>query len=175
MSMETQEAVAEHAAARPSKTIEISFAVVALVVSVTYLTLGTQIELRRAAAPGQIDARFWPLMLGTVAVAVSVALLAFAIMRAAPARDDIEPIQHGGPLRVIATSVLTIAYVGAWSVSSVVAFGYRIELFPIVTGVYMIALMLVYGQRRVLGLILYPVLVTAFIYVLFGMLLRVPL
>ena len=36
-------------------------------------------------------------------------------------------------------------------------------------------LMLVYGHRRWVGLIVYPVAVTALIYVLFGMLLRIPL
>ena len=39
----------------------------------------------------------------------------------------------------------------------------------------MAALMLLFGQRRWLGLVLYPIAVTVFIYVLFGMLLRVPL
>ena len=55
------------------------------------------------------------------------------------------------------------------------AFGYRIELFPIVTALFMASLMLLFGQRRWLGLVLYPIAVTVFIYVLFGMLLRVPL
>ena len=39
----------------------------------------------------------------------------------------------------------------------------------------MFALLLVYGQRRWLGLVIYPLAVTAFIYVMFGMLLRIPL
>ena len=160
---------------RPSRTIEIAFAATALVLTATYLALGTQIELRQAAAPGQIDARFWPLLLGTTGVAVSVALLVIALTRPAPARDELERIQPGGVPRVVITCVLTIAYVALWSVSAIVAFGYRIEIFPIITALYMFVLLLVYGQRRWLGLVIYPLAVTVFIYVLFGMLLRIPL
>ncbi len=39
----------------------------------------------------------------------------------------------------------------------------------------MAALMLVYGHRRWLSLIIYSAAVTAFVYVVFGMLLRIPL
>lgn len=175
MSIETETGAPAAASARSSKVIEVAFSTVALVVTTAYLVLGTQIELRQAAAPGQIDARFWPIVLGTLSVAVSVALLVGAIVRPAPDRSDIEPIQPNGVLRVVSTAGLTLGYVAIWTFSSFVAFGYRIELFPIITGVFMIALMLLYGQRRWLGLILYPVLVTAFIYVVFGLLLRVPL
>ena len=165
----------EHAGAAPSRPLEIVFAAVALAFSASYLYLGTQIPLRQEALPGQIDARFWPLLLGTTGVGVSIALLVIAILRPAPSREDIDRIQPGGIVRVVATCVLTGIYIAIWSVSSVVAFGYRFELFPIITALYMAALMLVYGQRRWLGLVIYPIAVTAFIYVLFGVLLRVPL
>lgn len=161
--------------ARPSRAIEVAFAVVALATTATYLYLATQVALRREADPGQIDARFWPILIGTAAVIVSLLLLVVALTKAPPSRDDIERIQPGGIRRVVLTIVLTVAYVAAWSVSSIVAFGYRFEIFPIITALYLVLLMLVYGQRRVLGLVLYPIAVTGFIYVLFGMLLRVPL
>lgn len=167
--------VDDSASADASRPLEIAFAAVALAVSAAYLYLGTQIELRQEAAPGQIDARFWPLLIGTGAVSASIALLVFAIVKPAPSRDDIDRLQPGGVLRVLGTIVLTLIYVGLWSVASVVAFGYRIELFPIITALYMIALMLLFGHRRWVSLLVYPIAVTAFIYVLFGMLLRIPL
>lgn len=176
--MSTSESVAqsdEYAGAAASRPLEIAFAAIALALTAGYLYLGTQISLRQEAAPGQIDARFWPLVVGTVGVAVSVALLAIAIARPPQPRDDIERIQPGGVPRVMLTCVLTLGYVGLWVIGSVVAFGYRIELFPVITAVYLVLLMLLYGQRRWLGLVLYPVALTGFIYVLFGMLLRVPL
>jgi hypothetical protein len=160
---------------RPSRALEVSFAVIALAVCVTYLVLGTRIELRQEAAPGQLDARFWPIVLGTMGIAVSVALLAIAIVRPPADRDDLERIQHGGVLRVIVTCALTLGYVAVWSVSSIVALGYRIELFPIATAIYLFLLLLVYGLRNWIGLVVYPLAVTGFIYVLFGMLLRIPL
>ena len=54
----------EHAGAAASRPLEILFAAVALAFTASYLYLGTQIPLRQEAAPGQIDARFWPLLLG---------------------------------------------------------------------------------------------------------------
>lgn len=159
----------------PSRLMEVSFAVLALTLCTTYLVLGTQIELRREAAPGQIDARFWPLLLGTIGVATSVALSAIAIAKPPASREDLEHIRPGGIARAVATSLFTIGFVALWSVSSVVALGYRIEIFPIITAIYMLALLLLYGLRNWIGLVVYPLAVTAFIYVLFGMLLRIPL
>ena len=160
---------------RPSRALEVTFAVIALAVCVAYLTLGTQIELRREAAPGQLDARFWPTVLGTLGIGVSVALLVIAIVRPPANRDDLERIQQGGVLRVVVTCALTLGYVALWSVSSIVALGYRIELFPIATAIYMLLLLLIYGLRNWIGLVVYPLALTGFIYVLFGMLLRIPL
>ncbi len=176
--MSTSEVVAEsdeHASAAASRPLEIAFAAVALVVTATYLYLGSQVTLRQEAAPGQIDARFWPLLLGTAGVAVSIALLVIAIVRPAPSRDDIERIQPGGVLRVVLTCVLTLVYVGLWTLGAIIAFGYRLEIFPVITALYMVGLMFLFGQRRWVGLVVYPAAVTAFIYILFGMLLRVPL
>jgi len=163
------------AQAAPSRGIEIAFAAVALAFTAGYLFLSTQITLRQEALPGQIDARFWPLVLGVAGVAASLVLLVVAIAKPAPSRDDLEIVRPGGVRRVVLTCVATLVYVIVWSISSVVLLGYRIELFPIVTAVYLVVLMLVYGHRRLLSLILYPIVLTAFIYVLFGMLLRVPL
>ena len=161
--------------ARPSKPLEIAFALVSLAVSAGYLALATQIPLRREAAVGQIDARFWPMVLGVSAVAVSILLIVVAITRPAPSREDVERIQPGGVIRVVATLALTLGFVAVWSVGSVILFGYRIEIFPIAAALLMAALMLLYGHHRWLSLFIYTASVTAFVYVVFGMLLRIPL
>lgn len=160
---------------RASRALEVVFAVIALAVCVTYFTLGTQVELRREAAPGQIDARFWPVVLGTIGIGASVALLVAAIVQPPAIRDDLERIQRGGALRVVVTCVLTLSYLAIWSASSIVVLGYRIELFPFATAIFMFLLLLVYGLRNWIGLIVYPLALTGFIYVLFGILLRIPL
>ena len=163
------------ASAAPSRPLEIAFGLVAVGVTAAYLFLSTQIVLRQQAAPGQIDARFWPTLLGVAGVAVAVIVLAIALVRPARDRDDLDRAQPGGILRVSVASALTLAYILVWSAGSVIAFGYRFELLPIVTALYLLALMILFGARRWWALILYPVVLTAFIYVLFGMLLRVPL
>lgn len=173
--MTTSEVVEQDSPPAPSRLMEIAFAAIALALCAVYLVLGTQIELRREAVAGQIDARFWPLMLGSLGVAAAVALLVYAITRPPATREDLERIRPGGMMRVAVTCVLTIGFVALWSVSAVVAFGYRIEVFPIITAVYMLVLLLLYGLRSWIALIVYPLAVTAFIYVLFGILLRIPL
>lgn len=162
------------AAPRPSRPLEIGFALAALAFCLAYLILGTQIELRRESAGG-MDARTWPLVLGVAGVAVSIVLLAAAIARPPAARDELERVAAGGFVRVVLTLVISAAFVLIWSFSPVIAFGYRIELFPIAAAAYLLALLLLYGQRRWIGLVVYPVALTAFIYVVFGLLLRIPL
>lgn len=165
----------DYQGATASRALEIAFAVVALAFSAGYLFLATQIPLRRASAPGQIDARFWPMVIAVTAVVIAIALLALAVTRPAPGREDLERIQSGGVLRVIATLLITGAFIALWSLGSVILFGYRIEVFPIAAALLMASLMLLYGHRRWLSLIIYSVSVTAFVYVVFGMLLRIPL
>lgn len=165
----------EQQGAPASKAIEIAFGVVAVAFSAGYLFLTTQIALRREAAPGQIDARFWPMVIGVTAVVIAVAVLALALAKPAPGREDLDRIQPGGVLRVVATLVITVAFVALWSLGTVILFGYRIEVFPVATAVLLAALMLLYGHRRWLSLVIYTAALTAFIYVVFGILLRIPL
>lgn len=165
----------EYQGASSSRLLEIIFGVVSLAFATGYLVLSTQIHLRREAAPGQIDARFWPMVLAVTGVVVSIAILVIAITKSAPTRDDLERIQPGGVLRVILTLVISSVFVVVWSLGSLILFGYRIEIFPIAAALLMLALMLLYGHRRWLSLIVYTASLTAFIYVVFGMLLRIPL
>lgn len=165
----------EYQGAPASRPLEIAFAIVALAFAAGFTVLTTQIPLRREAAPGQLDARFWPMILGISAIVAAIALLAIAITRPAPSREDIERIQPGGVRRVIVTLLIVSAFVAAWSMSTIVLFGYRFEVFPIASALLMAALMLVYGHRRWLSLIIYSISVAAFVYVVFGMLLRIPL
>src|SRR5690606_25320246 len=137
--------VDEYEGATPSRRLEIVFAFVAIAFTACFLLLATQIPLRRDAAPGQMDARFWPTLLGVAAVALAILLLVIAITRPAPTREDVERIQHHGVLRMIVTLAVTCAFIALWSLGAVVLFGYRVEVFPIAAGLLMASLMLVYG------------------------------
>lgn len=165
----------EHQGATASRPLEIAFGVVALAVSAGYLFLTTQIPLRREALPGQIDARFWPMVIAVTAVVISLAVLAMAVARPAPGREDLDRVQPGGLMRVVATLAISGAFIAVWSLGSVILIGYRIEVFPVAAALLMAALLLLYGHRRWLSLVIYSVSVTAFVYVVFGMLLRIPL
>ena len=115
------------------------------------------------------------MVIAVTAVVISLAILALAVTRPAPGREDLDRIQPGGVVRVVATLAITGAFIAVWSLGTVILFGYRIEVFPVAAAVLMAALMLLYGHRRWLSLIIYSASVTAFVYVVFGMLLRIPL
>lgn len=159
----------------PSKTLEITVAAVCLVLAAAFLVLALQIEVRREAAPGQIDARFWPSVIGWIAVALAGARLVVACSTQPDARDDLERVGSGGPARLGVTVALTLVYLLVWNVDHVIVAGYRYEVFPVATVALLGALLFVYGHRGWKGLIIFPLATTAFIYLLFGELLRIPL
>ena len=161
--------------AQPSRRLEIVAAAVALLFMAVYLVLVLQIDLRRETGAGQIDARSWPTMLGVLGVVIAAWRLVYAFVRPPADRDDLERLQKGGMRRLISTIALTVVYLALWQVRSIVAFGYNIELFVFITPFFLFALLYVYGARSWKTFVLFPVITTAFIYVLFGMLLRIPL
>lgn len=154
---------------------EIAAALALLAVTTAYLVLATQIELRREASPGQMDARAWPTFLGIAAVGFSALLLVRTMMRGADARDGLDPAQRGGLVRVGGTLAIGLAYLALWSVNDFVLPGLRIAAFPIATALTVVALLLLYGHRGWKGLVIYPIALAALNWVLFAMLLRIPL
>jgi hypothetical protein len=155
--------------------IELVAALVLLAIAVAYLILASQVELRREAAPGQMDARAWPTFLGVAAVAVTALLVLRTMLRGADPRDEIEPASSGGMLRVCGTLAIGLAYLALWAVNDIVLPGIRIPVFPIATALTVAALLLLYGHRGWKGLVIYPVSLAALNWVLFAMLLRIPL
>lgn len=159
----------------PSRTVEIAAALLALIFTGIMLYLSFAITLRAEARPGQIDARFWPIVLSSIGMTLAAWRLGIAILRPADERDDLERMQAGGFSRLLITLALTLGYVAVWNFGAISLMGYRIQLFPIVTALLFGILVWVYGGRKWTALILYPIGMTALIYVLFGTLLRIPL
>ncbi|MET4098642.1 hypothetical protein ABIB37_000879 [Agrococcus sp. UYP10] len=151
----------------------VSLALLAL--AIAYLVLSSQIELRREAAPGQMDARAWPMFLGVAAVVTAGLLVLRTMLRGADPRDEIETAQPGGLLRVGGTMAIALAYLALWAVNDLVLPGIRIPVFPIATALAVVALLLLYGHRGWKGLVIYPIALAALNWVLFAMLLRIPL
>ena len=159
----------------PSKRMELGVAVVALVFMVTALLLAQRVELRREVGPGQIDARFWPEMLAVAGIALAVWRLVIAAVSAPDTREDQERVQPGGYRRVGLTVLASVVFIALWNQRTVTALGYRTELFPIITLVLLVSLVWLYGGRGVRALVVFPVLMTAGIYLLFDLVLRIPL
>lgn len=173
----TAEAVTDYreGAPAPSRTMELLVAAVAVVLMVVVLVLAHQVELRREAGPGQIDARFWPTVLGWAGLAVSVWRLGVAWLREPDEREDLERLQPGGIPRLLATLAIGVAFVLVWGLREVVALGYELQVFPYACLAMLVALVWLYGGRGWKALVLFPVVTTALIYVLFGTLLGIPL
>lgn len=162
-------------APRSSRTMEVLLAAGALVLMAVLLVLASQIELRREAAPGQIDARFWPTVLGWTGVVVAAWRLVVTLTSSPDEREDLERVQDGGPVRLLLTLAAAVAFVAVWNVRDVVAMGYEVKVFPVAAVVLLVGLTWVYGGRGWKALVLFPVATTALIYVLFHTLLRIPL
>ncbi|WP_149814606.1 tripartite tricarboxylate transporter TctB family protein [Serinicoccus marinus] len=169
------EGVVADAPPPPSRAMEITVAVAGALVMGTALVLAQQIELRREAGPGQIDARFWPTLLAGAGLAAALGRLVVVLLRPADPRDDLEVVRPGGPLRLALTLVLTVAFVAVWELRDVVLLGYELRVFPYACALLLAALAWLYGARSWRSLVLFPVLAAALTYALFGVLLRIPL
>lgn len=159
----------------PSRTLEIVTALASLAFMAIVLVLSLNISLRSESAPGQIDARFWPTVLSIAGIGLAVAQLVLALVRPAPDRDDIDTVAPGGYRRVAATIVATVLFIVVWNIGSVIAFGYRIQLFPIAATLLMAGLIALYGARSWKAYVFFPLPMAMLAYVLFHVVLRIPL
>ena len=159
----------------PSRTLEIITAAASLAFMVLVLVLSLNISLRSEAAPGQIDARFWPTVLSIAGILLAVAQLVLALIKPAPARDDIDSIAPGGYRLVAVTVVATVLFIVVWNIGSVIMFGYRIQLFPIAAVLLLAGLIAAYGARSWKAYVFFPIPMAMLAYVLFHVVLRIPL
>lgn len=150
-------------AAASSRRLEVTTAAVALVLSVCGYFLAQGLEIRTET--GGVDPRWWPTLLSLLAAALSVALLLIAILRPPFDRSDLEVASKQGWTRLGIALVCAILFVVLWQLA-----GYLVA-----TPIFLAALLWVFGGRGWKTLILFPVLTTAFTYVLFHTLLKVPL
>jgi len=153
----------DYAPAASSRRLEIFIAVLALAASVGLVWLAGEIEIRRE--PRGIGPRAWPRLLGYGGVALSVALLLCAVFRKPFERDDLESLTRLGLWRSVIAGALAVAFVLAWP-----WVGFAVAAVP-----FLIAVTYLFGGRGWRTLVVFPVLITAFILVLFQIILKVPL
>lgn len=171
------ESVSTDGPARPSasRRLELGTAIGACVVFAITLYLARSIPIRMEAAPGQIDARFWPTALAAVGLVFSVARLGVSLVAAPEGREELDPRQPGGLAKVGATLVVTVLFIALWSVGDIILFGYRIQMFPIALALYLAILLALHGARGWKAFVLYPIPLAVGTFLLFGSLLRIPL
>jgi hypothetical protein len=149
--------------AQPSRRMEMMVAATGLIVSITGLLLAGRIEVR--AETGGIDPRWWPTVLSIGSAVLSAALLIVALARPPFDRSDLERISAGGWRRLLLAGVVAAGYVVVWQLV-----GYLPG-----TVLFLAVLVWVFGGRGWKTLVLFPVITTAFTYLLFHTLLKVPL
>lgn len=146
----------------PSKPLEAVTAIIAIAMSTSMVLFSRAIHVNRET--GGIDPRWWPTMLGAISLGLAVLLLVVALTRPM-LRDDVEPTSRSGRINALITVVVAIGYAFAWP---------AVGFIP-ATLALLVILTAVYGARNWKVLVFFPVGLTAFLYILFATLLRVPL
>lgn len=135
------------------------------VLAVGVFALATQIP--EGARLTQFSPRWWPELLSVLLLALSIGLAVQTLRRpSAPVEDGVpESATRQGSQRLALMLAAIVGYGVLW---------YFVD-FRVSTAILFVALTWLGGGRGWKALILFPVLATAVLYVLFGVLLRVPL
>ncbi len=156
-------AAEEYAPAASSRRLEIIIALIALGLSVLFLVLANHIELRQEVAG--IGPRWWPQVLGISGIVISSALLLSVLFRPPFSRDEVESLTGQGLTRALAAAALSVGFILIWPTVG----------FEVSAVVFLVAVTSLFGGRGWRTLIIFPVVTVAFIYVLFHLVLKVPL
>lgn len=136
---------------------------VSLALGLAVLLLAQGIE-EPAIATG-FSPRWWPEVIGALICVLSLGVAIKAVVRPdAKGEEETEPTRLG-MVRVVLILVSVLVYGVLW---------YFLD-FRIATLALVAAIVAILGGRGWKALILFPVIVTAVLYVVFGLLLRVPL
>ncbi|MEE6282918.1 tripartite tricarboxylate transporter TctB family protein [Georgenia sp. MJ170] len=149
--------------AKSSRAFEAVVAVIAIAGVGTVLLLTRGIESTVDA--GGLSPSWWPTVLATVGLALAVILLATSLVRPVDKREDVVAATPAGWRQAGLAAVAAVGFLVAWSQVG----------FVVPALVFLVALCLIFGARSVKVLVLFPVGITGLIYVLFDVLLRVPL
>ncbi|MER7334697.1 MULTISPECIES: tripartite tricarboxylate transporter TctB family protein [unclassified Micromonospora] len=140
---------------------EAALGVVFLVLGVVLLVLARSIELPDRALA--VSPRIWPEALGIGMIGMSALQIVSAFI-SAPKDDDVEPATRVGMLRVGGFVLATLAFGVLWYYVHFLASGM----------IFVAALTWIAGGRGIKDLVLFPAGITVVLYVLFAILLRVP-
>lgn len=115
------------------------------------------------AIDGQFSPRWWPQVSGIAIVLFSLAAAVRAVPTSAP-MDDLDDRRPGGVGRIVCSLGAVAVYGALWHWLD----------FRLVTVLLVSALVAIGGGRGWAGLVVFPVVVTTVLWLLFSLLLRVP-
>ncbi len=151
------------ATASPSQPMELLFAASALVFGVAMLIGARNIHVRNET--GGIDPRSWPTIIALGILAAAGWALFNAITRRRAERD-VEPSTRSGLMSVLIIVALIAIVLVAWQLGL---------SFLVLAPVFIISVNLALGLRGVLPLVAFPAVLTTVLYLVFQLLLKVPL
>lgn len=149
--------------AAPSRLMEQAFAIVMLAVGLAVLLGARSIDLRNET--GGIDARFWPTAIGG-GILLSALWVTFNAFTGRRAEREVEVATRTGWIQMLGTIGLTAAVLGVWSAD---------VSFLILAQVLIIGLNALFGLRDVKSLLIFPAVMAGLLYLVFDLLLEVPL
>lgn len=150
--------------ASPSRTLEKTVAFVLVAGSCAALIGARNIDV--ANETGGYDPRWWPTIITVIVLLLSIMLAIVAFVRPPFERDNVDSISDGGWTRLGATAVVTLLFIYGWRLSG---------NFVVPCALFLGALIWSYGGKGWKAILVFPVVTTAMIYVLFHTILKVPL
>lgn len=149
--------------APPSPPLEKAAAAVVLLIGVVMLAGARAIVLRNET--GGIDARWWPTAIAVGIIACG-AWMAFNALTGRRGERDVDRVGAHGWVQVATTVAMTALVLFLWQVG---------VSFLVLGPAYLIVLNWVYGLRNWRSLLLFPGIITAILFLVFQLLLKVPL
>ena len=150
--------------AQPSHKLERGIALTLGAWSVAGIFASRAIAVRTET--GDVDPRWWPTLVCTITLALSLLLTVVSFTKPPFDREDLEVTNRGGWIRLMWTVILSTLYIVAWTITG---------NFVVPSVLLLAALMWIYDGRGWKALLIYPVVTVTFIYLLFHTLLKVPL
>ena len=150
--------------AKPSRKLELAIAIGLVLLSTVGVIASRAVGVRTET--GGVDPRWWPTIITVISLVLSLLLLVFAFTKPPFDRDDLEVSNRGGWYRLTVTMILSALYIVAWTIS---------ENFVVPSAIFLAAMLWFYEGRGWKALVVFPVITTVFLYLLFHTLLKVPL
>ena len=163
-SVERIERDAAERVAKRSRKLESSIALTLVGLSILAIIGSRSIVVSQDTAG--FEPRTWPTIISALALALSILLAVVVYTRPPFERDDLEITTRPGWYRFGATVLLSALFILAWDLS---------ENFVVPCAVMLVVLVWIYDGRGWKALLAFPVLLTAFVFVLFDTVLRIPL